>query len=251
MSNCWSTTKRTTVLNSLSLDNVTLRITRIQDRHCTQTSERGLRATVVLFSMLVNVIAGCANPSTNGIDDPAVSETTVDVSSGGGHRLFEQVVYAIPGPNAGVHEAAWLGVVHFDDRCIWIEFDDPGPQYDEAYTLLFLTGRYGQHVDIDANGDLLTIYYSVRTWRGSSGTLDPRLATVARFRSGERAWVAGPNAWSREHMSPETLMLRTEPHPECPERFWLPGTMTPAHPLDVDERLELPMVPHPAVYATG
>lgn len=52
-------------------------------------------------------------------------------------------------------------------------------------------------------------------------------------------------------MSPDTLMLRTEPHPECPKTFWLPGTMTPVHPLDVHERLDLPMVPHPLVYGAA
>ena len=198
--------------------------------------------------MLANLIAGCDSTSANGIEDPTVSEAIADFSLDGDLGIVGQIVFAIPGPNVGVQEAAWLGAVHFDDRCIWIEFDDAGARYDEAYTLLFLTGDYGQHVEIDPNGDLLTIYYPVRTWRGSSGTLDPRLATVARFRSGEKAWVAGPNVWSREHMSPETLMLRTEPHPECPEKFWLPGTMTPVHPLDINGRLKLPMVPHPAVY---
>lgn len=206
---------------------------------------------VVQLMVLGGIIVGCSDSDSRNIVDPIVTEAIYDRGTGVHHGLSKQAVFAAPGPDSGIQEGAWLGVIHFNDRCIWIEFEDPGAQYDEAYTLLFLTGSYGQHVEIDASGELLTVYYPVRTWRESSGTLDPRLAAAARFRSGENAWVAGPNAWSREHMSPKTLMLRTEPHPECPEKFWLPGTMTPVHPLDIHERLDLPMVPHPLVYSAA
>ena len=143
---------------------------------------------------------------------------------------------------------AAVGTVRVSERCIWIEFDNLGPRYEDAYTLIFLDN---EHVEYDAGNNEVSIYYPVRSNRGFGRVVDVRLARMARFRDGEKAWVAAPNPWSREDMSPDTLMLRTEPYSECPDVFWLSGSMTPVHPIDIHRQLDLPMVPHPLVYGAG
>ena len=117
----------------------------------------------------------------------------------------------------------------------------------------YVEGEYveGEYVEFSPSDDELRIYYPVSIRWGDVRTIDTRLARAAQFRDGEEVWVAAPNAWSREHMSPETLELRTEPYPMCPDRFWLAGTMTPFDPFLTHERPDLPMVPHPLVYGRG
>lgn len=165
-----------------------------------------------------------------------------------------QVVYGISGPLGGIQEGAAVGTVRITDRCIWIDIDHADAELDEpslrmaSFTVVFLDNDY---VTYDEYSNAISVYYPVWVEMNNRLEIDPRLARIATLRDGQHVWVASPNAWSREHLSPETLMLRTEPYPECPERFWLPGAMTPVHPLDINERLELPMVPHPAVYAAG
>jgi len=167
---------------------------------------------------------------------------------GGDLRLPGQVVYGTSGPLGGIQEGAAVGTAHVTRRCIWIEFGEGGTEATSAYTIVFLDKEY---VEYDSQRNEISIYYPVRTNWDSGYGVDPRLARMAKLRDGERVWVAWPNAWSREDMSPETLMLRTEPHPECPDEFWLPGTMRPVHPLDINKRLDLPLVPHPRLYGTG